>query len=453
MHGMLSAAVMLAAFAVVALAAATSVVWVYRAAGASPQRSRPASAGVPADAAGPNTAAGPDTAAAPDGAAPGQPDWLAEPGWPDGLAEPDQAAAPRVAVDVYDVEDWAGPDERGDLDGVASRGPGGWPNPSSSLYSRGWPAMDSSGAGRAAADAAERQEPDGQAPGAQDAGDPAKARPACTVMTRMTALRRQLRGAGRPGAGSCRSRAAGTLDRRELDAGGPGEPEPGRRERPRRERMRRKRTRLGIPGVRGCTSWANPAAAGADAPAARRAGRRPSTLAGMDDHYATTAPASPGAELHPDLAPLAFLLGRWEGAGVGGYPTIESFQFGQEISFSHNGKPFLSYTSRTWRLDAEGRIGQPLATEAGFWRPQPEGKVELMLAHPTGITEIYLGEVSGHRVDLATDVVARTSSAKEVTAGRRLYGLIGDDLGWAFDMAAVGQPLQSHISAQLKRVG
>ncbi len=171
----------------------------------------------------------------------------------------------------------------------------------------------------------------------------------------------------------------------------------------------------------------------------------------MDDHYGTAAPGQ-GAELHPDLAPLAFLLGRWEGAGVGGYPTIESFQFGQEISFSHNGKPFLSYTSRTWRLDAEGRIGPPLSTEAGFWRPQPEGRVELLLAHPTGITEIYLGEVSGHRIDLATDVVARTSSAKEVTAGRRLYGLIGDDLGWAYDLAAVGQPLQSHISAQLKRV-
>src|ERR1700761_7412355 len=140
-----------------------------------------------------------------------------------------------------------------------------------------------------------------------------------------------------------------------------------------------------------------------------------------------------GAPLHPDLAPLAFLLGRWEGAGVGGYPTIESFQFGQEMVFSHNGKPFLSYTSRTWRLDAEGHIGLPLATAAG-------------------ISEISLGEISGTRVDLITDVVPRTETAKEYSAGRRLYGLIGEDLGWAYDMAAVGQPLQSHISAQLKRV-
>ena len=46
----------------------------------------------------------------------------------------------------------------------------------------------------------------------------------------------------------------------------------------------------------------------------------------------------------------------------------------------------------------------------------------------------------------------RTASAKEVTAGHRLYGLVGDDLAYAYDMAAVGQGLQPHLSAQLKRV-
>ena len=75
-----------------------------------------------------------------------------------------------------------------------------------------------------------------------------------------------------------------------------------------------------------------------------------------------------------------------------------------------------------------------------------------MLAHPTGIVEIYLGEISGTRIEMATDVVARTATAKEVTAGHRLYGLAGPDLAYAYDMAAMGQGLQPHLSAQLKRV-
>ncbi|RSN51950.1 MULTISPECIES: FABP family protein [Actinomadura] len=158
-------------------------------------------------------------------------------------------------------------------------------------------------------------------------------------------------------------------------------------------------------------------------------------------------------ELHPDLEPLKFLLGTWEGAGVGGYPTIEEFNFGQEMSFTHNGKPFLIYTSRTWMIEKDGTLGRPLATETGYWRPRPDHQVEVTLAHPTGIVEIYVGDVAFSRVELKTDVVARTESAKEVAAGHRLYGLIGEDLGWAYDMAAVGQKLQAHVSAQLKKVG
>lgn len=157
--------------------------------------------------------------------------------------------------------------------------------------------------------------------------------------------------------------------------------------------------------------------------------------------------------MHEALAPIRFLLGRWEGAGVVGYPTMESANFGQEITFTENGKPYLIYSSRTWLLDEEGRVGRPLAMELGFWRPQPDGQLEVLLVHPSGVSEIYLGEVTGTKVEMATDAVVRTSTAKEVTAGRRLYGLIGADLAYAYDMAAMGEPLQAHASARLKRVG
>jgi hypothetical protein len=161
-------------------------------------------------------------------------------------------------------------------------------------------------------------------------------------------------------------------------------------------------------------------------------------------------------ELRPDLAPevvpIAWLLGTWQGVGVGGYPTIEEFRFGQETVFSENGKPFLHYVSRTWLLDDEGNQVRPLAQETGYWRPQPDNKLEVLLAHPTGFVEIYLGTADGPKIELSTDVVARTESAKSYTAGHRLYGLVEGDLLWAYDMAAVDQPLQPHISATLRRV-
>ena len=84
----------------------------------------------------------------------------------------------------------------------------------------------------------------------------------------------------------------------------------------------------------------------------------------------------------------------------------------------------------------------------------------MLLAHPTGFAEIWVGRHRHGRrraitgaSELRTDVVARTETAKEYTAGHRLYGLVEGDLLWAFDMAAVGQPLQPHLSARLKRVG
>ena len=44
------------------------------------------------------------------------------------------------------------------------------------------------------------------------------------------------------------------------------------------------------------------------------------------------------SDLHPDLVPLAFLLGNWAGAGVSDFPGAEKCNFGQEVTFSHDGR-------------------------------------------------------------------------------------------------------------------
>lgn len=158
-------------------------------------------------------------------------------------------------------------------------------------------------------------------------------------------------------------------------------------------------------------------------------------------------------DLPRELAPLAWLIGRWEGAGVLGYPTIESANFGQEIECFHDGRPFLEWHSRTWLLDDAGEKVRPLATELGFWRPLPDGEVEFLLAHPMGIVELYFGTAEPARISLRTDGVLRSPQAKEYSAATRMYGYANSNLFWVMEMAAMGQGMNSHVSAELKRVG
>jgi hypothetical protein len=155
--------------------------------------------------------------------------------------------------------------------------------------------------------------------------------------------------------------------------------------------------------------------------------------------------------LHPDCGPVAWMLGRWGGRGHGDYPTIDAFQYGQELVFTHDGRPFFHYFSRSWIVDESGEKVREAAQEAGFLRCKPGGKVELLLSHNTGFVEIWYGDAGDGKLDLTTDAVVRTESAKEYTGGKRLYGNVEGDLLYAYDMAAMRQPLQPHLWARLVR--
>jgi hypothetical protein len=191
-----------------------------------------------------------------------------------------------------------------------------------------------------------------------------------------------------------------------------------------------------------------------------------------------------------ELVPLSWLLGVWEGSGVLDYKLGDesvTHEFGQRVSFSHDGLPHLNYTSYTWLFpDDESGDPSPLATETGYWRlarALGEGDVgpgmlpavgtrrytdaesvetlrntdggfdlEVSIVHPGGVSELYLGQVKGPRIDLATDAVMRTAGAKEYAAATRLYGLVEGHLLWAWDIAALGQDLRTHASARLAKV-
>ena len=157
--------------------------------------------------------------------------------------------------------------------------------------------------------------------------------------------------------------------------------------------------------------------------------------------------------LHPDLMPLAWLVGSWRGKGRGEYPNVPSFQFAQEVSFNHDGRPFLNYFSRSWIIDDNNEIIRPAASEVGFWRVKENNVLEVILAHNTGIAEGWVGIVKGAKIQLEMDQGYSSPSAKIVTAGSRLYGLVEGELFTSYDMAAEGQTLQAHLWSSLERQG
>ena len=192
------------------------------------------------------------------------------------------------------------------------------------------------------------------------------------------------------------------------------------------------------------------------------------------------------ASVPPELVPLSWLVGLWEGTGVVHYvdgdETIEH-EFGQRLSFTHDGLGYLNYNSYTWSLDGDNT---PHVAETGYWRlsrPAHDGDhgpgmlpgvgakpyasaqavetlrnvnggfdIEVSLVHPGGVSELYLGHVAGPRIDLATDAVVRTANAKPYSAATRLYGLVEGKLLWAWDIAALGNDLRTHASGTLTRV-
>jgi len=164
----------------------------------------------------------------------------------------------------------------------------------------------------------------------------------------------------------------------------------------------------------------------------------------------------PDADL-PDLVqPFSWLIGTWRGEGVGGYPTLvgDDFRFGEEVTFDCPGKPLLTFTSRSWAVDD----GRPLSLQTGFWRPTSATEVEVVLAVAAGLVEVFYGRLvespSGVHVEIESDVIAHTDTAKQVTKDRRMYAVRGEQLMYAQDMAAVGeQALHPHLSAALSRVG
>ena len=190
-------------------------------------------------------------------------------------------------------------------------------------------------------------------------------------------------------------------------------------------------------------------------------------------------------DLAPELYPLAWLVGTWRGYGILTYgETVPEQAVYQEMTFDHDGGPYLRQTTTIWTLDAtrsqnldfetpglEGAQkitpAQIWSTETTYWPPvgqeQPDAddadtktpitSLELVSTDPAGHVGVWEGWIQGPRAQVGTQAVGRTRTAAEVTQMSRMFGLVGGDLMWTQDMAAFGrEEMTSYASGRLGRV-
>ncbi|MFE5407721.1 FABP family protein [Microbacterium sp. NPDC056569] len=192
-------------------------------------------------------------------------------------------------------------------------------------------------------------------------------------------------------------------------------------------------------------------------------------------------------DLPAELVPLSWLIGVWEGTGVIDYGDhAYTGEFTHRVSFSHDGGDYLNYSADAWLHDPEDPEKRTrLVAELGYWRlalnatdgdagpgllpalAPPVSRtaddierlrnadggfdLEAALVHADGVSELYLGQIKGPRIDIATDAVVRPAGAKSYAAATRMYGLVDGHLLWAWDIAALGFELGAHASARLAR--
>jgi len=174
---------------------------------------------------------------------------------------------------------------------------------------------------------------------------------------------------------------------------------------------------------------------------------------------ADTANLREGANLHDALLALLPLVGVWRGEGEGRGPRGD-YRFGQQIVVSHDGRDYLNWDARSWRLNEQGEYDGGGLRETGFWRfvddpadPSETQAIELLLANSAGYVELFYGRpLNQSSWELVTDALARTKSGVLVGGAKRLYGIVeGGDLAYVEERVDADGGLVPHLSARLPR--
>lgn len=146
------------------------------------------------------------------------------------------------------------------------------------------------------------------------------------------------------------------------------------------------------------------------------------------------------------------LLGKWSGRGRGRYPTIDSFEYEEELRFVQDSERALIHYEQMTHLAGNG---QPEHWESGFIRVLDNGSVELSNSQNSGRVEVLSGAITAQDSFCLELSSVHFGNDPRMVQTHRKYVVIDDQLNYQIAMATntTEKPLlQNHLKAELQRV-
>lgn len=147
------------------------------------------------------------------------------------------------------------------------------------------------------------------------------------------------------------------------------------------------------------------------------------------------------------------LEGLWQGKGHGGFPTIESFRYREELTFTVDTvAQHIHYQQKTWRI-VDDATQVPSHWETGFLRQLENGQIELSNTQSGGRVEVLVGSLAQEEDALALSLSnTHLGNDLRMRLSSRQLRIYGDKLSYSMGMATtkIGSMTQ-HLAAELFR--
>lgn len=155
--------------------------------------------------------------------------------------------------------------------------------------------------------------------------------------------------------------------------------------------------------------------------------------------------------LHEAVRPLNWLIGKWVSISAKGYyPTINPFEYCEEIEFTSIGQPMLNYTAKSWHPVKK----TPMHLESGYLRIKPgTNEIAFMVAHNFGLTTLEEGCVEDKEIKMISTQIGRMSFSKDpgVIGLERSFKLNGDNLEYTLCMETENVGMTEHLRVMYKK--